>query len=137
MLKFNKLLLVILLLCGQLIMHGQDNGDFDFVSTMVKHKTKPSTYSTYQQQINKNSNEAELLISTLFFAYKEFFSSQDANRCAFYPSCSLYSILAFKEGGIVKGGIMTFDRLSRCNGFSMEKYTLDPNKKALIDPVKW
>lgn len=35
--------------------------------------------------------------------------------CRFYPSCSQYGVEAIEKYGIVKGGIKTMWRISRCN----------------------
>ena len=38
--------------------------------------------------------------------------------CKFHPSCSQYAIDAFKEVGLVRGGILAGWRLLRCNPWS-------------------
>lgn len=35
--------------------------------------------------------------------------------CRFYPSCSEYSILAFKKYGVFKGFYLTLKRLLKCH----------------------
>lgn len=80
-----------------------------------------------------NRNEVQYLFSGLFLFYKTFFSSQDLTVCTFSPSCSEFGILAVKKSGVVMGGIKTMDRLTRCNGLSPEKYTMDFKAKLLID----
>jgi uncharacterized protein len=115
----------------------QTSDDLTFVASLTEIQQKPSAYATFKEHISNNSNEVEAVVSGLFLIYKEFFSSQDANRCAFYPSCSLYSILSIKNKGLVKGGIMTFDRLTRCNGLSPEKYEADYKSRSYLDPVNW
>lgn len=39
-------------------------------------------------------------------------------NCKFHPSCSEYSIEAFKKYGFIKGFLLTFKRILRCNPFS-------------------
>jgi len=34
--------------------------------------------------------------------------------CRFYPSCSNYSIMAFKKYGFFKGIVLTYRRIRRC-----------------------
>ena len=75
-----------------------------------------------------------MAFSSLFLVYKTFFSSQDLSVCTFTPSCSEFGILAVKQFGVVKGGIMTMDRLSRCNGLSPENYEIDKKTMLLKDP---
>lgn len=38
--------------------------------------------------------------------------------CRFYPSCSEYSIMAFKKHGFFKGVKLSLKRILRCNPFS-------------------
>lgn len=85
------------------------------------------------QEAKNNRNEIEFLFSGLFLFYKSFFSSQDQSVCTFTPSCSEFGIIAVKNFGVVKGGIMTMDRLTRCNGLSPTKYEIDKKAKLLKD----
>jgi len=80
-----------------------------------------------------NTNEIQYLFSGLFLFYKFAFSSQDDNRCNFYPSCSEYGMMAVKKHGAIAGMLATIDRLQRCNGLSPELYEIDFRKKLLID----
>lgn len=81
-------------------------------------------------------NEFQMLFSGLFLFYKSFISSQDVQRCSFTPSCSVYGMEAIKEKGILKGMVLTFDRLTRCNGLSPEKYSIDPETGKFYDPIQ-
>lgn len=40
--------------------------------------------------------------------------------CRFYPSCSNYCILALHKHGFVKGWLVTYKRIQRCNSFNTE-----------------
>lgn len=84
-------------------------------------------------QAKNNTSEVEVAFSGLFLFYKTFLSSQDLTVCTFTPSCSEYGILAIKEHGVAKGGLMTIDRLTRCNGLSAEKYEFDTQLMLLKD----
>ena len=48
------------------------------------------------------------------------------SKCPYTPSCSNYAIDALNKYGIIKGGVMAFWRILRCNPFSKGGY----------DPVK-
>lgn len=137
MLKSIKFIIWSALVFTSIPSFTQTKDDLAFVTSLTEVQQKPSAYATFKDQIINNSNEVETVLSGLFLIYKEFFSSQDANRCAFYPSCSLYSILSIKNQGLIKGGIMAFDRLTRCNGLSPEKYEADYKNRSYIDPVNW
>jgi putative membrane protein insertion efficiency factor len=84
-------------------------------------------------QAQNNENEIQKAFSGLFLFYKTFISSQDLTACTFTPSCSEYGILAIKGHGILKGGLMTIDRLTRCNGLSPLNYEFDKKLMLLKD----
>jgi len=44
------------------------------------------------------------------------------NTCRFYPSCSHYGYQAIYKYGLLKGGIMAFWRILRCNPFNPGGY---------------
>ncbi|OQX62127.1 MAG: hypothetical protein B5M56_07415 [Desulfococcus sp. 4484_241] len=46
--------------------------------------------------------------------FKKYISPLDGERCSMFPTCSTYSIQAFKKHGLFWGWIMTCDRLLRC-----------------------
>lgn len=59
--------------------------------------------------------------------YQKFISPlKGKSTCKFYPTCSQYSIEAIEKYGVLKGGLMSFWRILRCNPFSKGGY----------DPVK-
>ncbi|WP_081457036.1 membrane protein insertion efficiency factor YidD [Marivirga tractuosa] len=87
------------------------------------------------EHVHVNTNEIQFVFSGLFLFYKSFISSQDAQSCSFTPSCSVYALEAVKKQGVLKGMMNGFDRLSRCNSLSPEKYEVDPETKLLIDPL--
>ena len=80
-------------------------------------------------------NEFRLVLSTGFAFYKLFVSSQDAVRCTFHPSCSVYAVESIRTNGVL-GVLDAIDRLTRCNGISPEKYTFDTKTQLLYDPVR-
>lgn len=84
-------------------------------------------------EAQNNKSEVEAAFSGLFLFYKTFISSQDQTVCTFTPSCSEFGILAIKQHGMVKGGVMTMDRLTRCNGLSPTNYEYDTKAKLLKD----
>tara|TARA_B100000131_G_scaffold322307_1_gene375793 strand:- start:1207 stop:1818 length:612 start_codon:yes stop_codon:yes gene_type:complete len=63
-------------------------------------------------------------------------------NCQFYPSCSNYGAQAIKEYGIIKGSIITSDRIVRCNPFAYH-YQIELNRPfnekdgRLIDPIEY
>ena len=81
------------------------------------------------------TKEVKIVGGLLFRVYKSFFSSQDYSSCSFTPSCSEYALEAIGKKGFLLGSIIFFDRFSRCNALSPEKYEVDPEKHLLYDPL--
>ncbi len=82
------------------------------------------------------NNELTFTLTSLFIFYKAIISSQDGSSCTFTPSCSEYALQAINKKGIFVGTLMTFDRLTRCNGLNPDKYPYDYKKQLFIDPVE-
>lgn len=80
-------------------------------------------------------NEFNLIFSASYNFYKSYVSSQDANTCAFSPSCSTYALETIKTNGVM-GVFDALDRLTRCNGFSPDKYPVHSESQHFYDPVK-
>ena len=66
------------------------------------------------------------IIVILLKIYKKYISPILPASCRFEPTCSVYSMHAFKKYGIFKGTYMSVWRVMRCNPFSKGGY----------DPVK-
>jgi putative membrane protein insertion efficiency factor len=94
---------------------------------------QPARFPHSKTPLKQSSNELEAVLFLAFDTYKNYFSSQDINSCSFYPSCSGYGLAAVKKHGVVMGMVRTFDRLSRCHGFSSELYEIDKVKRLQID----
>lgn len=58
--------------------------------------------------------------------YQKYISPLKGPTCRFYPTCSQYSIEAFKKYGAIKGFILTIIRISKCHPFHPGGY--DPLK---------
>lgn len=71
-----------------------------------------------------------------FLFYKNYVSSQDGQSCSFSPSCSEYSVEAIRTQGLLRGYAASFDRLTRCHGFSRRHYAHDPQTGLALDPVR-
>lgn len=95
----------------------------------------PEPKNTRVKRTVDSKNEFTLILSLAYNFYKAFLSSQDANNCAFYPSCSTYTVETLKTNGFM-GIFDAIDRLTRCNGFSPEKYSTHSESKHFHDPVK-
>lgn len=56
-------------------------------------------------------------VKMLFSFYRNAVSEQLSADCAFDLSCSRFSAKALSEHGLLKGAILTVDRLTRCHPF--------------------
>ncbi|MBW1886801.1 MAG: membrane protein insertion efficiency factor YidD [Deltaproteobacteria bacterium] len=54
---------------------------------------------------------------SLIDIYQKLISPLTFPSCRFFPSCSMYARLAFKKYGIIKGGILSLIRISKCHPF--------------------
>ncbi len=68
----------------------------------------------------------------LIKVYKKVISPLFPPRCKYYPTCSNYSIEAFRKHGFFKGLILSIWRLLRCNPFSKGGIDYVPDKFSLI-----
>lgn len=71
-------------------------------------------------------------------AYQEHISPVDGGRCPSVPSCSSYSIEAFKKHGFIIGWMMTVDRLIHegKDEASVSPVLFSQGKWRLYDPVE-
>lgn len=53
--------------------------------------------------------------------YQKFLSGADGHRCPMTPSCSNYALQAIRRHGIVRGWIMSSDRLMRCGRDELDR----------------
>ncbi len=58
--------------------------------------------------------------------YRKFISPLKGPTCRFYPTCSQYSLEAFKKYGLIKGMFLTIKRILKCHPFHPGGY--DPLK---------
>ena len=71
----------------------------------------------------------------LLLLYKRTLSPVTGRRCAYTPTCSMYSYDAIDKYGAIIGIFLTGARLLRCNPFS--KGGFDPVKENYRGRVKW
>lgn len=131
----KKACIVLFLLSSScLFSFGQSIAEMDKLKT---HRNISRPQKSFVAASKHNRNELEFIMSGLFLFYKKFVSSQDGNSCTFSPSCSEYALMAIKRMGLIEGSAATFDRISRCNGLSPEKYQRSMvNPSLMLDSLK-
>ncbi len=75
------------------------------------------------------------LCLALLLIYKRTLSPITGTRCAYTPTCSMYSYDAISKHGVVKGILMTVERLCRCTPFA--KGGFDPVRENYRGKIKW
>lgn len=101
-------------------------------------KTNPITIPKPKEVIRFNpqeTSELKLAATGLIRLYQKFISSQDGPTCAFTPSCSRFCMACIQEYGVLRGVLLTADRLIRCNGSQSRYYHKDRVTGKYIDPV--
>ncbi|MBN1132456.1 MAG: membrane protein insertion efficiency factor YidD [Bacteroidales bacterium] len=94
------------------------------------------TVKRHPRVMTDTDSEMKLLLYLSYLGYKEFISSQDADVCVFYPSCSNYTMEAINRKGVIKGTLDGLDRLLRCHPFVGKKdYPFDPITNKYYDPL--
>lgn len=83
----------------------------------------------------QETSEFKLIATGLIRLYQQFISSQDKPACNFTPSCSRFGMACIQEYGILRGMLLTADRLLRCNGTQSTHYHKDEATGKYIDPV--
>ncbi len=84
---------------------------------------------------NKTFKPSDIFIVMIRF-YQLFISTQDMPVCNFTPSCSHFGVESLRRFGVIRGILLTSDRLQRCNGCSTPYYQIDYKTGKYIDPVQ-
>jgi len=58
----------------------------------------------------------------LIHLYQKYLSPLKSTRCPYIPTCSTYAVEAITKYGALKGGLLAFWRILRCNPFSKGGY---------------
>ncbi|HLT56298.1 MAG TPA: membrane protein insertion efficiency factor YidD [Bacillota bacterium] len=61
--------------------------------------------------------------------YRKAISPFTPPTCRFYPTCSEYSLEAFRRFGVWKGAYLTIKRISKCHPFHPGGVDLVPEKE--------
>ena len=68
--------------------------------------------------------------------YQKYLSPMKRTECPYVPSCSCYGLEAVEKHGALKGGLLAFWRVLRCNPFSKGGYDPVPDDLREMNFVK-
>ena len=77
----------------------------------------------------QETSELKFVATGLIRLYQKFVSSQDGSTCNFHPTCSRFGMACIQEYGVLRGILLTADRLLRCNGSQSQHYHKDGDRK--------
>lgn len=101
-------------------------------------KVNPITTPKQREVIRFNpreTSELKLAATGLIRLYQKFISSQDRPACNFLPTCSRFGMACIQEYGMMRGVLLTADRLLRCNGSQSRYYHKDEATGKYVDPI--
>ena len=116
--------------------------DLEIIKTKLSEKVpdpyrRPYIYKD-EASVLKRINPVNILFGGALFVYQNVLSKQISTGCLYTPSCSEFSKDAIREYGLVKGIILSDDRVHRCNGFTagdLKNNKRDPMTNRYPDPV--
>ena len=62
------------------------------------------------------------IVIALIKGYRKYISPMRSTKCPYFPTCSEYGLQAVEKYGVIKGGLLAFWRILRCNPFSKGGY---------------
>lgn len=117
---------------------------YALIITSILLFTVPTRSELHHREILNAKEDHALLAETstlrwtvmkIIRLYQKFISPQYGDVCAFHPSCSHFGFQAIQHQGLIQGGLMTADRLLRCNKHAYGKYSYDNKTGKLSDPI--
>ena len=101
-------------------------------------KVNPITTPKQREIVRFNpqeTSELKLAATGLIRLYQKFISTQDGPTCNFSPTCSRFGMACVQEYGVLRGILLTADRLLRCNGSQSRHYHKDDATGKYVDLV--
>ena len=89
------------------------------------NESAPVTRDALVEKRTEKPEDNFSISSILFHFYQKYLTDLDGSRCRYTPTCSVYSMWSVKKYGLIKGVIMSTDRLIRCHEGQTE-YSFDP-----------
>lgn len=131
--KFNVCkygLLLIAVLCSTVILRAQSAADLQLLKnknfysdTQQRYYTRPGNSDSLMQTRHKNLpaswNPVAASLKGAMYVYQHVITLQLSRSCPYQVTCSNFSKHAVHELGLVKGMLVSADRILRCNRVSL------------------
>jgi putative membrane protein insertion efficiency factor len=141
----NRILLIILLTSVGVHCSAQQvtvKSDIDLIHAQLS-MIDPDPFKRpyiYQHETSfiKKYNPISFLLGSSLYIYQNVFSKHISADCLFTPSCSEFSKQAIKEYGLLKGTLLSIERVNRCNRIAatdLSHSEVDPKTNRYSDPV--
>lgn len=118
---------------------GQPTHRADDLSTLMTHEASrtPPSESGHAIHFRFSWNPLQTVFRGLLLGYQQVLSPQLSGQCAFHPSCSEFSRRSIETYGLLKGTMLSLDRLTRCNriGYGNNARTYSLRHQRFYDPV--
>jgi uncharacterized protein len=91
-----------------------------------------------EPSILKKINPVNIFFGSALYVYQNVLSKHISADCLFTPSCSEFSKQAIREFGLLKGIVLSVDRVNKCNriaGLDLKHYDVDIKTNRYPDPV--
>ena len=95
----------------------------------VEHFARAELAAKEELQRSPLSRLSISVVLWLLMIYRRFISPLKPPTCRFYPTCSTYSVEAFKTHGFFRGAWLTIKRILRCNPFNPGGYDPVPPRR--------
>jgi putative component of membrane protein insertase Oxa1/YidC/SpoIIIJ protein YidD len=130
------LIIIGIILASSIASQSQVSDDMMIIIKYNPPDSLSDSTNNKKSHIKIPTNPKELANLSIKF-YQYFISSQDVPSCVFTPSCSRFAELSINRFGILKGALLTSDRLQRCHLFEDKYYwyTFNLYTNRFNDPV--
>ncbi len=138
-LKRNSLLPIFVIVIFSFSSFSQERStDLQRISqTATNYVNRP--LSPAKRPLHTSWNPIKMTAYLPLYFYQSIISEQISAVCEFDLTCSSFCIQSIKEFGIIKGIMLTTDRLDRCNGAAQpetQNYLFNPKTGKVIDVPK-
>lgn len=140
--KGLTVLTVSLLGIGASAQHYNFKPDIEIINKKLSEKhtdpyRRPYIYKD-EPSVIKKINPVNIVFGTSLYVYQNVFSRHISANCLYTPGCSEFSKDAIREYGVLKGAILSVDRLNRCNilsAMNLNNHSKDPVTNRYPDPA--